>query len=69
MIKKAIVSAPKDDEKHPRKMVLNAFTRRGAGVHSTQGIKFRYHSGMPARLNETDAQVFGFFDKVEAYDQ
>jgi beta-lactamase superfamily II metal-dependent hydrolase len=28
--KRAIVSAPKDDANHPRKMVLNAFLRRGA---------------------------------------
>lgn len=66
--RKAIVSAPKDDDKHPRKMVLNAFTRRGAGVRSTQGVKFRYHSNMPLRSNERQADVLGFFEKVEAYD-
>jgi beta-lactamase superfamily II metal-dependent hydrolase len=66
----AIVSAPKDDEQHPRKMVLNAFLRRGAGVRSTQGIKYRFHSGtMPVRPNERRAEPFGFFDKVEAYDE
>jgi beta-lactamase superfamily II metal-dependent hydrolase len=67
--RKAIVSAPKDDEQHPRKMVLNAFLRRGAGVRSTQGDRYRYHSGtMPARAGERTAEPFGFFDKVEAYD-
>jgi beta-lactamase superfamily II metal-dependent hydrolase len=67
--RKAIVSAPKDDENHPRKMVLNAFLRRGTPVHSTQGTKFRFHSGtMPARPGEVEAKPFGFFSKVEAYD-
>ncbi len=64
-----IVSAPKDDEKHPRKMVLNAFRRRGIGVRKTQGIKFRYHSGtMPDRSGESIAEPFAFFDSVEDYD-
>jgi beta-lactamase superfamily II metal-dependent hydrolase len=67
-IKKAIVSAPKDDAKHPRKMVLNAFLRRGATVGSTQGSLYRYSFGMPDRSGMVPASVFGFFDKVEAYD-
>jgi len=50
-------------------MVLNAFLRRGAGVRSTQGSRYRYHSGtMPERPNEVRAEPFDFFDKVEAYD-
>lgn len=65
---KAVVSAPKDDAKHPRKMVLNAFKRRGAGVRRTQGTRYRYHDGMPARSNEKPADVFDFFPVVEAYD-
>ncbi|RZI42480.1 MBL fold metallo-hydrolase [Herbaspirillum sp. HC18] len=67
-VKRAIVSAPKEDDKHPRKMVLNAFKRRGAGVRSTQGVRYRYHEGMPERGDENSAKVFGFFDQVEAYD-
>lgn len=63
-----IVSVPKDDEKHPRKMVLNAFRRRGVTVFKTQGQKFRYHTSMPTRENEVSAIPFDFFDKVEAYD-
>jgi beta-lactamase superfamily II metal-dependent hydrolase len=65
----AIVSCPKDDENHPRKMVMNAFMRRGAGVRKTQGARYRYHSGtMPHRPDEVLAMPFGFFDRVEAYD-
>ena len=67
-VKKAIVSAPKDDENHPRRMVLNAFTRRGAGVRTTQGRRYRFHVDMPPRENEGPAPVVGFFDRVEDYD-
>ena len=67
-LKKAIVSAPKDDADHPRKMVLNAFLRRGAGVRSTQGAKYRFHGDMPPRDGEVTATVFGFFEQVEEYD-
>lgn len=65
--KSAIASVPKDDEKHPRKMVVNAFTRRGAGVRKTQGAYYRYSVGMP-RANEGPARPFPFFDEVEEYD-
>lgn len=65
----AVASVPKDDEKHPRKMVMNAFLRRGAPVCKTQGSYYRYHQGaMPQRNNEVAAVPFGFFEKVEAYD-
>jgi len=64
-----IVSAPKDDENHPRKMVMNAFLRRGTPVRKTQGSRFRYYTpGMPVRTDESPAEPFGFFGKVEAYD-
>lgn len=66
--KRAIVSAPKDDAKHPRKMVLNAFLRRGAPVRTTQGSLYRYSVGMPERAGMVPAAICGFFDKVEAYD-
>lgn len=68
-MRSAIVSAPKDDENHPRKMVMNAFLRRGAGVRKTQGTRYRFHSGtMPHRPTEIAAVPFNFFDQVEAYD-
>ena len=55
--KKAVVSAPKDDESHPRRVVMNAFLRRGAPVRSTQNSKYRYHSDtMPERLHEVEAK-------------
>jgi len=64
----AVVSAPKDDEKHPRKMVMNAFLRRATPVCKTQGVYYRHYSGMPTRPNEIPAVPFDFFDKVEEYD-
>lgn len=64
----AIVSAPKDDENHPRKVVMNAFLRRGAPVRTTQGSKYRYHSGFPARDDYVVAKPLNYFDKVEKYD-
>lgn len=65
----AVVSAPKDDTKHPRKMVMNAFLRRGYPVYKTQGVYFRkYSPGMPVRGNEVSAMAFGWFDQVEEYD-
>jgi beta-lactamase superfamily II metal-dependent hydrolase len=65
----AFVSAPKDDESHPRKMVMNAFQRRGAPVYKTQGVYIRHHSaGLPTRPNESNASPFEWFDKVEEYD-
>jgi beta-lactamase superfamily II metal-dependent hydrolase len=65
----AVVSCPKDDEQHPRKMVVNAFRRRGLNVHKTQGFYFRHHStAFPPRPTEIAAQPFGWFDSVEDYD-
>jgi beta-lactamase superfamily II metal-dependent hydrolase len=67
--KYAVVSCPKDDEKHPRKMVVNAFRRRGVAVNKTQGSYHRHHSpAFPTRPNEVAAQAFEWFDSVEDYD-
>ncbi len=64
----AIASVPRDDEKHPRKMVVNAFKRRGWTVYKTQGVYFRkFSSGYP-RAGEVSATPFDWFAKVEQYD-
>jgi beta-lactamase superfamily II metal-dependent hydrolase len=69
-LRHAVVSCPKDDEKHPRKMVVNAFLRRGCAVYKTQGSYIRHHHGaMPDRGGaEQSAESFAWFDQVEAYD-
>lgn len=63
----AVASVPKDDTKHPRKMVTNAFLRRGVVVSVTQGRKLRLHDNMPARMNEVQLNVLPFFEQVEDY--
>jgi len=45
----AYASAAKDCEDHPKKVVLNAFKRRGYPVISTEGISRLIHSGGPDR--------------------
>lgn len=64
----AFVSAPKDDDTHPRKMVLNAFTRRGGRVIATQGSSTVFWGGFPARDGYENATVLPFASRVEEYD-
>jgi len=64
----AFVSAPKDDENHPRKIVLNAFMRRGGMVVATQGIGKVHWGGFPPRPGYTKAEIVKFSDTVEDYD-
>jgi hypothetical protein len=64
----AYVSAPKDDDTHPRKMVVNAFLRRGFSVSATQGNKIAYWGGFPARPNYGDITRLPFASDVEDYD-
>ncbi len=65
--KTAFVSAGKDSTTHPRKMVINAFIRRGASVVPTQGqIKCSRHN-MPSRGWDS-ATPLAFSDQVEPWD-
>jgi beta-lactamase superfamily II metal-dependent hydrolase len=64
----AYVSAPKDDESHPRKIVLNAFTRRGYKVHATQGSHLIHYGGFPKREGYTTSECIAFSTQVEEYD-
>ena len=64
----AYVSAPMDDDNHPRKMVLNAFMRRGYRVAATQGKKIVYWGGFPARPGYGKLSMLPFATKVEDYD-
>lgn len=64
----AIASVPKDDTHHPRKMVTNAFARRGVEVHKTQGRSWRGHYNMPLRPGEQQAEPMAFCYDVEDYD-
>jgi hypothetical protein len=64
----AFVSAPKDDDTHPRMMVLNSFTRRGGRVVATQGISKIFWGGFPVRPNYSSAEPILFTPKVVDYD-
>ena len=64
----AFVSAPIDDEDHPRKIVLNAFTRRGGRVLATQGLSKVYWGGFTPRARYVAADEMPVFTKVEDYD-
>jgi len=63
----AFVSAPKDDDQHPRRIVLNAFTRRGAKVIGTQGSSKIHYGGFPKRDDYSTAEPLPFFAQVEEY--
>jgi beta-lactamase superfamily II metal-dependent hydrolase len=70
----AFVSSPKDDSTHPRQMVINAFTRRGAGiggrpeVGATQGQKIVHWGGFPTRAGYDALSGIKFTNRVEDYD-
>jgi beta-lactamase superfamily II metal-dependent hydrolase len=64
----AFVSAPRDDDTHPRKMVLNAFIRRGYKVAATQGNKIVFWGGFPARQGYGPLPTLPFATQVEDYD-
>jgi beta-lactamase superfamily II metal-dependent hydrolase len=64
----AFVSAPADDDTHPRKMVLNAFLRRGGKVVATQGSNKIHYGGFPKRDGYITATPVPFSPRVEAYD-
>lgn len=64
----AYVSAPASDEKHPRKIVLNAFMRRGGKVYITQGQNKIHYGGFARRSGYGDVEPVPFATMVEQYD-
>jgi len=64
----AFVSAPAEDDTHPRKMVTNAFMRRGGTVVATQGDRKIYYGGFPVRQGYGGAVPMSFAERVEEYD-
>ena len=64
----AYVSAPQDDTSHPRKMVLNAYIRRGGSVVATQGVSKVFWGGFPVRSGYTVVYGMSFAADVEDYD-
>lgn len=64
----AFVSAPADNAKHPRKIVLNAFVRRGGQVVATQGESKVHWGGFAPRAGYRAATVIELSSTVEDYD-
>jgi beta-lactamase superfamily II metal-dependent hydrolase len=64
--KTAFVSAGVNSTTHPRKMVVNAFLRRGAKVFATQGSTKHHYKGMPDRGWQS-ATPLEFSNQVEAW--
>ena len=65
--KTAIVSAGKESTTHPRRMVTNAFIRRGANPFATKGTKIWHHHDMPER-GWGGASATGFASQVESWE-
>ena len=63
----AFVSVGKNDTNHPRKVVTNAFFRRGCKVIATRENIVRHHNHMPDR-GWGAAKTIKFYDKVESYE-
>jgi beta-lactamase superfamily II metal-dependent hydrolase len=59
------VSVSKGTEEHPKKIVVNAFIRRGAKVCETRGSTIRHHKNMPARDGWTAVTPLSFNSEVE----
>lgn len=64
----AFVSAPKQDDQHPRKIVLNAFMRRGGEIHATQGQSKVHWGGFKPRNGYSAVTPLAFSQSVESYD-
>jgi beta-lactamase superfamily II metal-dependent hydrolase len=67
-IRSAYASAGKESTSHPRKVVMNAFLRRGFQPFATRGNALRYSRQMPARAGWGPATPITFSEKVEAWD-
>jgi len=64
----AFASSPKDSAKHPRKVVLNAFHRRGANVVAAQGEKKVFWGGFAPRTRYGPLNTVPLSAIVEQYD-
>lgn len=61
----AYVSVSKQTKEQPKKVVVNAFIRRGAKVCETRGSTIRFQRNMPPRLGWVAITPLGFNDEVE----
>ena len=61
----AIVSAAKEDEHHPKRVVMNAFKRRGKFTGKTEGKIICSHHNTPTRENWSSIDEIPIFNDVE----
>lgn len=61
----AIASAAANDDLHPRRVVTNAFRRRGAKVYASKGVSLRLHAGMGDREGWGPVSEIPFYTEVE----
>lgn len=59
------VSVSKETEEHPKKVVVNAFIRRGAKVFETRGSTIRHQKNMPERVGWNSITPLEFNEEVE----
>ncbi len=68
LTKIAIVSVSKGSD-HPKKMVVNAYIRRGADVYEARDKVLRHNTaGVPERVGWTSANNLPFSEQVEDWD-
>lgn len=61
----AFVSAAAKAPKHPKRVVTNAFIRRGFRVVQTKGDAICHYFGLPARANWGPAKVVPFYPELD----
>ncbi|AZU58188.1 hypothetical protein CFM90_17720 [Ralstonia solanacearum] len=61
----AFVSAAEKAPAHPKRIVTNAFIRRGFAVGQTKGKAVCHHSNMPVRAGWVPISCVPFYDEVE----
>jgi beta-lactamase superfamily II metal-dependent hydrolase len=60
-----IASAAKEDPHHPRRVVLNAFRRRGYICGATEGMNLCFYHNFPKRDGYSIIQPYEIFSQVE----
>jgi len=61
----AVASAAKEDPHHPRRVVLNAFKRRGYACTATEGRTITIQHNFPQRTGLVSVEPFELFNQVE----
>lgn len=65
-IRKAFASTAKKQSDYPRRVVTNAYIRRGVRVYSTKGITIQHRNGMPAREGWSPVEVVEYTNEIES---